>query len=343
MPKEPLIAVIIVGYQSLRYLEEAFISLNQSSYKNFVVIFVDNYPQDGSSDFIRNNFPKTIVVENKTNIGFAAGNNLGANKARDIKAEYIFLLNPDTVVDKNCLKELVRHSSPQTVCQPLILLHQKNKTNLVNTSGNYVHFLGFSYVGGYKENGSKYTQIKEIPAVSGAAFFAPLKSFIDLGGLDEDFFAYHEDTDLSWRMRLLGHRLILVPTAKVWHKYSFSKHKRKFFFAERNRLLFVFKCYSWRSLLLIAPLGILSELAMCGFSIFGGWFGQKIKSYGSLLRQLGRTWEKRRQIQTIRAVSDYKMKNFWSSQLNFEEVKIPGVNTFNLILLVYKKFISIFI
>jgi GT2 family glycosyltransferase len=340
MLKNPSVAVVIVGYQSRDYIEECLTSLYHSSYENYQVIFVDNSPEDGSSAFVRECFPKTIVIENPANLGFASANNIGAHRAKELEAEYIFLLNPDTVTDEGCLSELARNSSASTVCQPLILLHKGKKTNLVNTAGNMVHYLGFSYVGGYKQKVEEFTRPKSISAVSGAAFFAPLDAYLSQGGLDESYFTYHEDTDLSWRLRMTGCRLILVPSARVWHKYSFSKSKRKYFFVERNRLLFMTKCYKLKTLLLILPLAIVIELMMCLFSIIGGWPMEKLKSYGSFFANLPQILKKRSAIQKQRTLTDRNLLPAFSSSLKFEEVSVPGLGVLNFVLTSYWKLIS---
>lgn len=330
MKKNPLVAVIVVGYNSLKYLEDCLSSLKESSYKEFQVFFIDNNSTDGSVDYVRKTFPETKIIKSKQNLGFAAGNNLGIKLARRAGAKYVFLLNPDTITDRNCLACLVNESEQHlAIYQPLVLLHNGRKTNLINTAGNLLHYVGFSYVGGYEKTRDSFRDKREIAVASGAAFFAPTDAIEEIGGFDDNFFMYLEDTDLSWRLRLAGYSFQLVPQAVVWHKYSFSKNSRKFYFIERNRLLFLAKNYQLHTLILLLPILLVTELMMLCYSALGGWFVQKIRADFSAVIELPRTLKKRAVIQKKRSLSDRAVKRYFISELRFEEVTIPAMKLVN--------------
>ena len=255
-----MISIIIVGYNSLKYLDDCLSSLFESSYKNFEVIFVDNNSKDSSMSFIKKAFSTVEIIESKKNLGFAGGNNLGIKKALKNKSEYIFLLNPDTIIDKDCLEKLINKADDRTILQPLILLHENSKkTNLINTTGGYLNFLGFSYCSDYRLD-KKMAKEKDIAIASGAAVFIPAEILRKIGLFDESFFMYHEDVDLFWRARLFGHNIKLLPNALVWHKYSFSKNNKKIFYVERNRLLFLYKNFELKYWILILPIFIFNEI-----------------------------------------------------------------------------------
>jgi GT2 family glycosyltransferase len=199
---------------------------------------------------------------------------------------------------------------------------------MVNTAGGYLNFLGFSYCGGYKEPSSSFSSAKEIIVASGAGAFIPRKTFDEIGGLDEVFFMYHEDVDFLWRARLAGYKIMLIPSAKMWHKYEFSRNKKKFFYSERNRLLFLLKNYSLKMLLVILPALLLSDILMILFSIKEGWFGYKLKSYFSLFSLFPYIMRERKIIK--RKVSYHKLKLLIDSEISFSEVKIPALRLYNL-------------
>ena len=138
------LAIIIVGFNSKKYLSDCLRALRKADKTDKTkVFFIDNDSSDESVLFIRKNFPEVMVIESKKNLGFAGGNNLGIEEAIKTGADHILLLNPDTIIDQNCLKVLESKADTQTILQPLILLHLDGKmTDLVNTSGNHLNFLG---------------------------------------------------------------------------------------------------------------------------------------------------------------------------------------------------------
>jgi len=314
-----MVSIIIVGYNSEKYLKECLESVFASSYNKFEVIFVDNNSQDNSKEYIEKNFPRVNLINSKDNLGFAGGNNIGIKKAISDKSDYIFLLNPDTIIDQNCLGKLVEKADGETILQPLILLHDgKQKTDLINSAGNILNFLGFSYCGSYKKKRSEIISDKDIPVASGAAMFIPVKIIKKIGAFDESFFMYHEDVDLSWRAMIAGHNIRLTRDSLIWHKYSFSRNKNKMFYTERNRILFIIKNFSLRHLLLTAPMQLIITLALLLYFASDGiilsWFRIQfavIKSLPALLQ------EKRKIIKTI---PPQDLRRFLSGSLNFSEL-----------------------
>ncbi|MEI6478396.1 MAG: glycosyltransferase family 2 protein [bacterium] len=327
----PLIAVIIVGYQSIKDLPDCLDSIYASTYEHFQVFFVDNASADGSLEYVIKNYPKATAIDAGGNLGFAAGNTIGIKKALEAGADYCFLLNPDTVISKTCLEELSGASDGNTILQPLILLHENGQaTDLVNTWGNPLHYLGFSYAGGNKESRPSGGGT-DIALASGAAVLFPRQVFENIGYFDETFFMYHEDVDLSWRARLAGYQIRSLYAAQVWHKYTFSKNSRKFYFAERNRLLFIIKCYQLKTLLLILPIGLLTELFLLLYALTQKAFLAKLHSWGSVLVLLPRILKERKTVQKLRTLSDKQLYGLMSSNLQFSEVSSAPVRLYNIL------------
>lgn len=126
-----MIGVVVVGFNNRHDLKGCLDSLLKSGYKKFKAIYVDNGSSDGSADFVEKSYQKVIVIRN-SNTGYAGGNNLGIKQALKLKCDYIFLLNPDTLIDQNCLEELAKHADSKTILQPLILIYEKGKKNGFN-------------------------------------------------------------------------------------------------------------------------------------------------------------------------------------------------------------------
>ncbi|MFA6963148.1 MAG: glycosyltransferase family 2 protein [Patescibacteria group bacterium] len=337
-----MISVIIVGYNSKKHLRDCLESLFASKYKKFEVIFVDNNSQDGSINYIEKEYPRVKLIQGKKNLGFAGGNNLGIDTAVKNKSEYVFLLNPDTIIDPDCLGQLVEKADRNTILQPLILLHDgKRKTDLVNSAGNVLNFLGFSYCGDYKKNKSEIASDKDISVASGAAMLIPAEIIRKIGMFDESFFMYHEDVDLSWRARIAGYNIRLIKDAIVWHKYSFSKNKNKFFYAERNRLIFLFKNSQTKTLLLILPLLLLNEIFLLLYATIDGWFIAKIQSSVSFVQGLSSVLRARKKMK--RAKTDKDLKKHLSSKLSFSELDSPALRCYNILVDSYWKIILKFV
>jgi len=329
------IAIIIVGYNSKKYLTSCFSSVYQSTFKEFMIIFVDNNSTDDSANYIEKYFPKIAIIKNKKNFGFAKANNVGIRKAIKLGYRYFFILNPDTILDKNCIKNLLMQANQNTILQPLILLHKNGKkTNLINTSGNVLHYLGFSWCGDYFKNRSKFNGIKEkeITSASGAGMLLPIKIFQATGGFDELFFMYYEDLDLCWRARMAGFNIKLSPQALMWHKYQFSKNKNKMFYAERNRLMFLLKNFSVKYLLLIFPIFIINEFCIILYSLLLGKFFDKIKSY--FLIFINRKKIKKIKFKNLNE-SFKKSKNLVYPKISFSEINTPLLVLYNILLKIY--------
>jgi len=191
---------------------------------------------------------------------------------------------------------------------------------LVNTIGNPLHFLGFSWSGGYKTLSSDRSKVQEIALASGSAMLVKKEVFKKVGLFDERLFMYHEDVDLCWRSRLAGFKIMLASASKVYHKYTFSFGSRKFFYVERNRLVVFFSNYKLLSIILLLPIFLLTELAMLFYSIFTGWFKYKLSSWFGFLLMIPHIIRKRQEINNIRTISDKQMVNLMSATLKFSDI-----------------------
>lgn len=328
-----MISIIIVGYNSRKDLPDCFESIYKSTYKDFRIIFVDNNSSDASIEYVKNNYPDTVTIKNTQNLGFAAANNLAINKSIELKTDYIFMLNPDTVIDKDCLKTLVENASTSAILQPLILMKQNQ--SLINTAGSYLNFLGISYCNNYLDTKETITENTQIPACSGAAMFLPIDVAIKTGDLDESFFMYDEDLDYSWRARLLGFSILLIPEAVVCHQYDYSRNKLKYYHIEKNRLTFILKNFSLITILFTLPIHIINELLMILYSILNQWFKVKIKSYQYLFSNYKKIIDKRKTIQKNRIVADANLKKYIGSKIDYQEINSPLFKPYNLFLNIY--------
>ena len=335
LPHSLKIAIIIVGFHSHDDLPDCFESISRSTLKPYELYFLENAINDGSAKYIKENYPETLVFQSEENLGFAGGNNFLLKKALKSDAEAFLLLNPDTILDPDCLSNLAKNFEAETILQPLILLYENGAaTNLVNTWGNPLHYLGFSYAGGNK-NPLPQGEGEEITLASGAAVLIPRQALEKAGFFDESFFLYHEDADLSWRFHIYGFKIRSIYSAKVWHKYEFSKNTAKFYYVERNRITLLIKNYQLRTLLLILPMLLLTESFLVLFSILSGWFPEKIKSYASVIQLLPTTLVSRKKIQRERVKSDKVLYKYLSTRLAFSELDSAPIKFYNILAKAY--------
>ncbi|MFC1612293.1 glycosyltransferase family 2 protein [Patescibacteria group bacterium] len=331
----PKIGIIIVSHNSRPYVDELFLSLLKVQYPNFEIIFIDNASTDGSADYVKQNFlnkfSKLKILRSSKNLGFAGGNNVGLEYLTEGDFDYAYLLNQDTIVEPDFLEKVLEKMEKGVASvQSLILLH--NKDERINTLGNAIHFLGFGYCYGYgwkKACVDKYLEKwrardseLNIAYGSGAGLLLNMKALKQVGFFDEDFFMYHDDTDLGWRLRLAGYKNVLAPDSKIYHKYKFSKSIKKYYWMERNRFITIFKNYDAWSLVLIMPALIIMEAGLFFFSFFSGWWREKVKVYEYFLHP--ENWrkiaKKRKKIQAMRKQSDKQISKYFVGEILFQDL-----------------------
>lgn len=327
-------AVIIVCYNGKEYLPDCLNSLEKQTLARglYNIIVVDNNSSDDSVAYIKNNFLQILLLENKENLGFAGGNNIGIKRAIEEGYEYIVLLNQDTIVDPNWLEELIKAAELDEkvgLVQSRLMLWPA--TEKINSIGNEIHFLGFGFTGGYLQRLEDYPiKSNEITYASGAGMLVKRNVFEEAGLFDKEFFMYHEDLDLSWKARIKGYKIVLASNSVVYHKYEFSKSIAKYYYMERNRFIVLLENYKWLTLLLISPALAAMELGLFAFSFKNGWWKEKLKIYKYFLdyKNLKNIFEKRKIIQANRRINDYEIIKNFTGKIKFQEINSPVLKYF---------------
>lgn len=286
-------SIIVVTYNSAAYIMACLRSICADMGLNDELIVVDNGSTDGTAGLVRTHFPQARLLAG-ANLGFAGGNNLGAQIA---SGEFLVLLNPDTVTRAGAINALIaplaRHADVglSTAC----VVHMRQPA-IVNTCGNTMHYTGLTYCRGANQPACEYTAPAEVDAVSGAACAIRRAVFADLGGFDQRFFMYVEDTDLSLRARLAGLRCVYAPRALVEHDYRPSYTPAKAFYLDRNRHLMLLKNLRPATYARLLPGLLLGELVTWGFTLLKGprFWGVKPRVYRAL-------WAERAYIRAARA------------------------------------------
>ncbi len=266
------LTVIIPNYNGKHFLKECFQSLKNQNY-SFEVIIVDNASEDGSIEYIKKNYPEFILIQNKENLGFASAINQGINLS---KTDYVFLLNNDVELEPDCISNIVgcleKDDKTFAVTSKMIQYQNRNK---IDDAGDEYTLLGWTKRVGYNKSPEDYIQKREtFSACAGAAIYR--KSVFDKIGLfDENFFAYMEDVDLSYRARIHGYKCIYCPEAVVYHRGSGTSGSRynefKIKLAARNNIYVPYKNMPWPQLILNSPFLLLGYFIKYLFFVKKGY------------------------------------------------------------------------
>jgi GT2 family glycosyltransferase len=266
------------------------------------------------------------VLPQSANLGFTGGNNVGLERARSLGAQYALLLNPDTVVTEGWLARLEQVLDERLevgAAQPLLMLH--DDPGLVNTAGNAIHFCGFGFCDNFRKRVDELGLDgvpRPVPYATGAALLLRLAAIDRVGAFDELLFLYHEDCDLQIRLRQAGYECVVVPTARVLHKYEATFSPAKYRWLERNRWMVLIK--DWPADVLVASVPALAgvQAAVTVFALRGGWFGELLRAHREVLAHLPQLLAARRRVQEARTAEANELAWF-SGALRFEGFEHP--------------------
>ena len=232
------LSVIIVNYNVKYFLEQCLYSVMKAAGKTDTEIFVvDNNSADGSVQMITQKFPQVRLIANTTNQGFARANNQAIDKAC---GRYILLLNPDTVVQEDTFQKCIEYmdTNPRAGCLGVKMIDGKgnflpeSKRALPTPRVAFFKVFGLSALfpksrrfGQYHLGYLNSAEIHEVDVISGAFMFIRKSALEKTGLLDEDFFMYGEDIDLSFRFNLAGFKNIYFPKTTIIHYKGESTKK----------------------------------------------------------------------------------------------------------------------
>jgi GT2 family glycosyltransferase len=240
----PRIAVIVLNWNGREDTLQCLDSVSRLKYSNFEVIVVDNGSADGSVAAIRESFPALFVIETGANLGYAEGNNVGIRAALERGADFILLLNNDTIVDSNLLTELAAGARlrPDAGIFGAKIYHYTERDRIWYAGVRWNReLLSFEVIIDESTYGEALGTIPDTDYACGCALFVRREVLAKVGLLDPKFFLTYEETDFCYRAREHGYCVVYVPRAMVWHKISasFGGHESPLvkYFMARNYLL----------------------------------------------------------------------------------------------------------
>lgn len=306
-----LVSIIIVNYNGLKWLQNCLDSLKKQTYNNFEIILVDNNSKDDSLNFIKTNYPKVVLVENKENSGFAGGNNLGY---KYVKGEYIWLLNNDTECEsetlENFLKAFDEIPNLGSVQSKLVLLNEKDKLDVCGSYWTDTTFLYHFGIRG-KENVLMFNKATPVFSNKGASVMLKKEIIDKIGLFDGDFWSYYEETDLCNRIWSFGYECWYYPKATVYHanggtSITFANDFIQFH-NFKNKLLSFLKNFEIKNLIYIIPIYLFFNFTLAIFWLLQGKYKHFLAFFRSIwwnVIHISSTLDKRKNIQSLRKVSD---------------------------------------
>lgn len=322
----PACTVIVVNWNGRHHLDTCLGALRCQSFTDFEAILVDNGSTDGSTAHVRARHPWVKLVSLAENRGFCCGSNEGIRRAR---GSYVALLNNDTEVEPDWLRELVSAIERTDVgfCASQVLLFDRRDT--IDSAGDEFSINGVANKRGHLQEASRYAEPKEVFGASAAAALYRRSMLEDIGLLDEDFFLIFEDADLSFRARNAGYRCMFVPSARAYHRTnaSIGTYSHTYvYYGQRNLELVYVKNMPPALLFKYLPTHLLYDLLALVFFAVHGRLWSFLQAKAAALRRLPAILRKRRDVQARRRISSAQLDNLltrrWLSQ-RWEE-KGPG-------------------
>ncbi len=298
-PEFDAMAIVVVTHQSAEHLDSLARALLPQLRENDEIVIVDNASTDDTPAIARALHERVMVVDTGANLGFSGGCQVGVDTTQ---APLLLFLNPDSQPHAGCLDQLRAAAATHFdwgAWQAAVLTPDEK----ISGSGGIVHYLGIGYAGDSgRPLDALLNQDREITFPSGAAMVVRRSAWEEVGGLDRRYFMYGEDLDLGLRLWLAGHRVGIVPGARINHDHEFDKGSFKWFWLERNRWCTVLSVYPMPLLILLMPALFVAELGLLAVAAKQGWLAPKLRAQAAVIGDLPRTFARRRAVQRMRRI-----------------------------------------
>lgn len=324
---QPLVSIVIVNHNGKELLRKCLASVLTTDYPNFEIILVDNASADGSVELIERLLgsfrPRIRIVKNPENLGHAEGCNIGARVAR---GKYLVFLDSDTEIRdqnrftdfpysmKDWLKALVKVMEDDEsigLAQAKMVLARNH--HLLDNTGIALDALGTWHTT-YGLEEDRYKKVFEILAAVSGGCIIRREIFHEAGGFDPDYFIYDDDTDLSLRARLLGYKIVFVPSAIIIHHGEPTRplSPEKLYHSAKNRICTMLKNYELRNLWWrVLALNFVTFMVSIGFFVFNSSIRAQAVMKGLFypLKNFKTIWKKRLETQIKRRIRDAVLIN----------------------------------
>lgn len=257
----PKVTIAIPNLNGAEHIAACLDSLRKLDYpaKAVETIVIDNGSTDDSVALLKRDYPEVKVIKNKKNTGFAVASNQGAKAGT---GEFVAFLNNDMKVDSRWLLELVAaiDTDKSVICAGSKILNWKG--DAIDFAGAALNFYGHGFQEGYQSDDiTAFDEPRPLLFACGGAMLIDRKIFLDVGGFDEDYFAFFEDVDLGWRLWLFGYSVMFEPASITYHHHhgtaSAFPFEQVYVLWERNAAYTWYKNYNQKNLETIFPAALL--------------------------------------------------------------------------------------
>jgi GT2 family glycosyltransferase len=311
-------AVVIVAYNSGDRLTRCVKALHERDSVEQVIV-VDN--GGGGPEIAEVRAVGATVISPGENLGFAAGCNVGARRA---ECDVIVFLNPDTVIAEGAVSALARTLEDERIGVAMPRLRLLDEPGLLNSAGCEIHISGLAWSGGYGTPADSVAELREITYANGSALAIRSELFRKVGGFTDEFFIYHEDLELCWKVRMRGLDVVMTPEADVFHDYDYARNPTKNYYMERNRLLFISSAYSLRLIAVLAPILVVAEAGLTALSWRQGWLRDKVAAWRWFVGNAAWVRRHRRELQAGRTVPDRALARHLTPVIDPAMIDVPA-------------------
>ncbi|MBT7088555.1 glycosyltransferase family 2 protein [bacterium] len=300
-----IVSILIVTWNSAEHLPRSLDSLKNQSHKDFEIILIDNGSIDGCVDAVTEKYPELDIYIKKLdkNTGFAVANNIGAQMAH---GKWLALLNADAFPEDDWLEQLLDATKQYPNAFFASRQIQANTPDLLDGEGDAYHVSGLAWRRNYGAPLQKKSVVEEVFSPCAAAALYPKQEFLNVGGFDEEYFSYHEDIDLGFRLRLKGLRSYYLPEAVVHHVGSASTGKKSpfsIYYGHRNLEWTYYKNMPLLLFWIFFPLHLLVNIFFFIYFTLLGHGKVILRAKRDALMRYGKMRHKRRAIQASRIAS----------------------------------------
>lgn len=246
----PSVFIVLLNYNGVHDTLECVESLQKITYPNFRIIVVDNGSSGDDVQQLRSLGKIILLIESDINLGFSGGNNLGIKSALESGAEYILLLNNDTVVEPDFLERLIDgFGEDDQIGITVPKINYYAEKGRVWYGGGYISkYRASGFTNGVGEDETKYSTDKDVSFATGCCLLIKSSSISKVGLMDEGYFLYLEDTDYCMRYINAGYRIKYIGGSKIYHKVSAATQKGNallpLYYVTRNRFYFAKKFFA---------------------------------------------------------------------------------------------------
>lgn len=245
---KPKVTVLILSFNGKYLLEDSVSTYLANDYENFDVVIIDNGSDDGTKEYVENNFPTAKVIRLEKNRGYSGGFNFGLEYAfKQNNSEYVLVTNNDVKADSQAVRQLVELAeTDEKIGFVTGKVYYFDEPDTLQTVGKQEHpiFWNGGHIGNREKDNGQYDEICERYFADDIYTLVSKKLYIEVGAYDEDFRFQSEEYDWQARAKSKNYKIMYAPQAKIWHKDSMTIGKQspfKAFFDARNPMLVIMK------------------------------------------------------------------------------------------------------